>query len=74
MEKDEVRRLFPVSVAFADECRRVFGNGVKLVHAREGGREIGKRVVHDPENVVNVRDMCLDSLIKDDAEEGKRGK
>lgn len=38
---DYVRRNFPVCVAFADECRKVFGDGVKLVHAKENGRELG---------------------------------
>lgn len=37
-----VRENFPVCVAFADECRKVFGDGVKLVHAKENGKELGK--------------------------------
>ena len=61
MDKDTVRRLFPSAIAFADECRSVFGNGVKLVYAKENGREIGKASVIDPENVVNLREMCIDS-------------
>ena len=41
MDKDAVRRLFPSVIAFADECRDEFGEGVKLVYAKENGREIG---------------------------------
>lgn len=81
MDKDEVRRLFPHSVAFADECRRVFGDGVKLVYAKEGGREIGNRVVHDPENVVRLSEMDLDTrpmceivAVGSGKRGGKRGK
>ncbi len=40
---DYVRVNFPRCVAFADECRLVFGGGVKLVYASENGRELGKR-------------------------------
>ena len=60
MDKDEVRRLFPTVVSFADECRRVFGDGVKLVYAKENGREIGKSSTDDPERVVKLSDMSLD--------------
>lgn len=61
MDKDTVRRLFPSVIAFADECRAVFGDGVKLVYARENGREIGTASVVDPENVVKLSDICIDS-------------
>ena len=73
MDKDKVRRLFPHSVAFADECRAVFGDGVKLVYAKENGREIGKKSVHDPANVVKLSEMCLDSFVGDDKDGKKRG-
>lgn len=43
MDKDEVRRLFPQCIAFADECRRVFGDDIKLVYVEENGRSLGKR-------------------------------
>lgn len=74
MDKDEVRRQFPTVIAFADEVRAVFGDGVKLVYAKENGREIGKRVVHDPASVVKLSDMCLDSFVGDDEERPSRGK
>lgn len=61
MDKDTVRRLFPSVIAFADACRAEFGDGVKLVYANENGREIGKASVIDPENVVDLREMCIDS-------------
>lgn len=61
MDKDEVRRLFPTVVAFADELRSEFGDGVKLVYAQENGREIGKTSVIDPESAVKLSEMCIDS-------------
>ena len=61
MDKREVRRLFPSVIAFADACRAEFGDGVKLVYARENGREIGKASVINPENVVKASEMCIDS-------------
>jgi len=42
---DENRRNFPLTAALLDEFRAVFGSGVKLIWARENGREIGKRSV-----------------------------
>ena len=78
MDKDEVRRQFPTVVAFADECRAVFGDGVKLVYARENGREIGKRSEADPDRVVKLSEICLDSRpmaeILADREGKRRGK
>lgn len=43
MDKDEIRRLFPQCIAFADECRRVFGDDIRLVYVEENGRSLGKR-------------------------------
>lgn len=42
-----VRENFPLCVAFADECRAVFGDGVKMVYAKEGGQVIGKQFSGD---------------------------
>ena len=61
MDKDTVRRLFPSVIAFADECRAEFGDGVKLVYAEENGREIGNASVIDPENVLKLSEVCIDS-------------
>ncbi|AEJ02188.1 hypothetical protein Nit79A3_2416 [Nitrosomonas sp. Is79A3] len=61
MDNSEVRRLFPSVIAFADHCRAVFGDGVKLVYAKENGREIGKASVIDPERLVKASEMCIDS-------------
>lgn len=74
MNKADVRRFFPECVAFADECRRVFGDGVKLVHASESGQEIGKASVIDPDQVVNLRDMVVGSFDEDVRRERRRGK
>lgn len=56
-----MRRLFPKVIAFADACRAEFGDGVKLVYAKENGREIGKASVIDPERVIRASEMCIDS-------------
>lgn len=42
-----VRENFPACVDFADECRAVFGDGVKMVYAKEGGQAIGKQFAGD---------------------------
>ncbi len=51
MNKDDVRKNFPVVVGFADQLRKTFGGGVKLVYALENGVEIGKRSEVDRESV-----------------------
>ncbi len=42
LTKEYVRENFPECVGVADAFRAEFGDGVKMVHAREGGKEIGK--------------------------------
>lgn len=76
MDKREVRRLFPSVIDFADDCRAEFGDGVKLVYAKENGREIGKASVIDPENVVRLSEMCIDSdtFCVDDNKDKRRAK
>lgn len=65
-------------MAFADECRAIFGDGVQLVYAKENGREIGKRSEVDPDRVVKLSEICLDSRlmaeILADREGKRRGK
>ena len=39
-----VRDNFPECVAFADQCRAVFGDGVKMIYANEKGKVIGKEM------------------------------
>lgn len=73
MNKDDVRMLFPECVSFADRCRRVFGDGVKLVYAKEGGREIGKRTEIDPDRVVKLSDMVIGPVVAS-VKDGKRGR
>ncbi|MBS0424597.1 MAG: hypothetical protein JSR71_09300 [Proteobacteria bacterium] len=70
--KEQVRAMFPKVTEFADECRAVFGNGVKLVYAEENGRCIGKQSVSDPENTVKVSEMVFDP--KPDDQDGYRYK
>lgn len=61
MDKDEVRRLFPNCVEFAGQVRDVFGPGIKLTYAEEGGRSIGKKSECDAEMVVSLYEIVLDS-------------
>lgn len=64
-----VRENFPACVAFADECRAVFGDGVKIVYAKEGGQEIGKQFTGDDE--VCMADVDLSPMLT--AEQLRRG-
>ena len=57
LTSSEVREMFPKVVAFADEVRKVFGPGVKLLYACENGREIGRKSDHKPEDVVKLADI-----------------
>lgn len=43
MTKASNRAAFPQAARIVDELREVFGPGVKLEFAEEGGREIGQR-------------------------------
>jgi len=65
MDKDEVRRLFPECVGVADQFREVFGPGVKLTYAEEGGRSIGKRSVSDPDVTVGLKDILFGCSLTD---------
>ncbi|MBY0499311.1 MAG: hypothetical protein K2P74_06845 [Nitrosomonas sp.] len=65
MDKDEVRRLFPECVGVADQFREVFGPGVKLTYAEEGGRSIGKRSVSDPDVTVGLKDILFGCSLAD---------
>lgn len=61
LTKEQFRAEFPKVTAFADQCRKVFGDGVKLVYAEENGRSVGRKTEVDPENVRLVSNMILDS-------------
>lgn len=63
-----VRKNFPACVEFADECRAVFGDGVKMVYAKEGGQVIGKQFAGDE---VCMSDVDLSPLLT--AEQIRRG-
>lgn len=64
-----VRENFPACVEFADECRAVFGDKVKMVYAKEGGQVIGKQFAGDAE--VCMSDVDLSPLMT--AEQLRRG-
>ncbi len=55
---DQVRAMFPKCVVVANQFREVFGKGTKLVYAKEGGNEIGERLV-GPERSICVNRMIL---------------
>lgn len=61
MNKDDVRKSFPKCIEFADKMRDVFGPGVKLTYAEENGRKIGHRATVDPDRVVKLSEIVLDS-------------
>ena len=56
-DREQIRRDFPLCVAAADAFREVFGPEVKLLYAKEGGREIGKE--REPGSPVPVGEMVL---------------
>lgn len=51
------RAAFPQAARIVDELREVFGEGVKLEFAEEGGREIGQRDI--PGTAVPASRMVL---------------
>lgn len=67
-----VRENFPACVEFADECRAVFGDGVRMVYASEGGKVIGKQFTGDDQ--VCMVDVDLSPLLTaDQIRRGGRG-
>lgn len=64
-----VRENFPKCVEFADECRDVFGTGVKMVYANEGGKVIGKQFAGDDD--VCMADVDMSPMLT--AEQLRRG-
>lgn len=61
LTKEQFRAAFPCVTAFADQCRKVFGDGVRLIYAKENGRSVVRKTQVDRENVFLVSDMILDS-------------
>lgn len=64
-----VRENFPACVEFADECRAVFGDGVRMVYASEGGQVIGKQFSGDDH--VRMEDVDMTPMLT--AEQLRRG-
>lgn len=54
---EEVRAQFPTCVAWADQVRKVFGPGVRMRYAKEGGRELGAPCVQPGVVVVTLEEM-----------------
>jgi len=63
ISKDDVRKTFPKCYEFIDEVIKVFGrDGInRIVWIKEGDKEMGKQTVVDPENVVKLSELCIDS-------------
>lgn len=59
LTKEQFLAAFPFVTAFADECRKVFGEGVRLVYAEENGRFVGRKTKVDLERVVRLSDMAI---------------
>lgn len=59
LTKEQFRAAFPKVTAFADQCRKVFGDGVRLVYAEENGRVVGRKTEVDSERVVRLSDMAI---------------
>lgn len=72
LTKERVRELFPEVTAFADAIRKEFGGGVRMVYAEENGRCIGAQSISDPDRVVKLSEMCIDSSYFADAAERRK--
>lgn len=72
---DYVRKNFPTCVAVADMVRSEFGDGVKMIYARENGKTIGKQTVTDGHSV-NLSDMVIEpsATEEDKSTRGKKSK
>ena len=63
ISKGDVRKSFTKCYEFIDEVVKVFGRGGinRIVWIKEGDKEMGKQTVIDPESVVKLSEMCIDS-------------
>jgi hypothetical protein len=68
-DPEQLRRDFPLCLAFADELRAAFGPGVRLTYMKEGGQEIG----HDPRGD-GVKGVSLAQMVIEPKEEPKKSK
>jgi hypothetical protein len=59
-----VRANFPACTQFADNVRAVFGVGVKMVYAKENGKELGELTEKKPG--VNLSNTCIAGSLDDD--------
>jgi hypothetical protein len=66
--KAKNRAEFPATAAILDKFRKEFGDGVKLIYAAEGGREIGKKQVA-PKRFMTVEQWLRCSLLISAAEQ-----
>lgn len=68
-----VRDNFKKCVEFADECRAVFGDRVKMVYAKEGGQVIGKQFAGDDQVCMADVDLSSPILTAEQLRRGGRG-
>lgn len=60
------RAAFPATAAVVDNFRAIFGDGVKLIFAEEGGKTIGKKPARAKHFVTAEQWLQGSKLIKDD--------
>lgn len=58
--REENRQGMPECAAFVDEMRAVFGEGIKVKYAEEGGQTIGQRF---DEGVVPIMEQSLEDYL-----------
>lgn len=68
--KEFVNKTFPHCVAVANQFRQVFGEGVRMVYAKENNREIGR--MRDAERPsVRLSDTCIYGSFSSDEQSKK---
>lgn len=60
------RAAFPATAAIVDAFRAEFGDGVKLIHAEEGGRTVGRKPPEPKRFVMVDQWLKAGELIKEE--------
>ena len=69
--KQQVRAKFPRCIAVGDEFRNVFGPGVRLVYASEGGQAVGT-ASPEPERFITPDRMVLAPVVVEAVKPARR--
>ena len=64
LTKEWVREHFPVSVGMADQFREVFGQGVEITAATEGGLSLGKFTDESRYTVIQGKQLLTKGKVK----------